>query len=303
MPTKILSIDGGGIRGVIPATVLDYIEKKSGRPIAELFDVIAGTSTGGLIALGLTCPGANGGPKLSAEEVVSIYVDEGERIFPRELFGRIRQFFEEKYPDDGLNEVLEERLGDARLGDALTSVIVTAYDIEARKPVFMRSERDDLAMRDVARATAAAPTYFEPALVGEPPRALIDGGVFATNPGMCAFVDAYAGQAKVDETLLVSLGTGSLTKPIEVDDARGWGLAGWARHILDVVFDGVSDTVDYQLGQILGSRYYRLQTSLTIANDDMDDASAENISNLKRQALALIDAEGTKLDEICAALA
>jgi patatin-like phospholipase/acyl hydrolase len=280
MPTKILSIDGGGIRGVIPATVLDHVEKTVGRPIAELFDVIAGTSTGGLIALGLTCPG-----------------DAGARIFPRELFGRIRQFFEEKYPDDGLNEVLEERLGDARLADALTSVIVTAYDIEARKPVFMRSAKDDLLMRDVARATAAAPTYFEP----EGP--LIDGGVFATNPGMCAFVDAYAGQANVDDTLLVSLGTGSLTKPIKAEDARSWGLAGWARHILDVVFDGVSDTVDYQLGQILGSRYYRLQTPLTLANDDMDDASAENISNLERQGQALIDAERATLDEICAALA
>jgi patatin-like phospholipase/acyl hydrolase len=297
MPTKILSIDGGGIRGVIPATVLDHIEKTVGRPIAELFDVIAGTSTGGLIALGLTCPGDAGRPKFTAEEIVSIYVDDGARIFPRELFGRIRQFFEEKYPDDGLNKVLEERLGDARLADALTSVIVTAYDIEARKPVFMRSAKDDLLMRDVARATAAAPTYFEP----EGP--LIDGGVFATNPGMCAFVDAYAGQANVDDTLLVSLGTGSLTKPIKAEDARSWGLAGWARHILDVVFDGVSDTVDYQLGQILGSRYYRLQTPLTLANDDMDDASAENISNLERQGQALIDAERAKLDEICAALA
>ena len=303
MATTILSIDGGGIRGVIPATVLDYIEKTVGRPTAELFDLIAGTSTGGLIALGLTCPGGDGRPKFSAEEVVSIYVDDGERIFPRELFGRIRQFFEEKYPDDGLNEVLEERLGDARLSEALTSVIVTAYDIEARKPVFLRSATDDLPMHEVARATAAAPTYFEPAVAGEPPRALIDGGVFATNPGMCAFVDAYAGKARVEDTLLVSLGTGSLTKPIPLEDARGWGLAGWARHILDVVFDGVSDTVDYQLGQILGDNYFRLQTTLDKANDDMDDASAENIANLQRQALDLIDAERPKLDAICRLLA
>jgi patatin-like phospholipase/acyl hydrolase len=82
MPTKILSIDGGGIRGVIPATVLDHIEKTVGRPIAELFDVIAGTSTGGLIALGLTCPGDAGRPKFTAEEIVSIYVDDGARILP-----------------------------------------------------------------------------------------------------------------------------------------------------------------------------------------------------------------------------
>src|SRR3954454_21841449 len=129
MATKILSSDGGGIRGVIPALVLDYIEKTSGRAIADLFDVIAGTSTGGLIALGLTCPDPEGRPKFTAKEVAAIYEDEGDRIFPHEVFGRVRQFFDEKYPDDGLNAVLAEKLGDVRLSEALTQLIVTAYDI------------------------------------------------------------------------------------------------------------------------------------------------------------------------------
>jgi patatin-like phospholipase/acyl hydrolase len=303
---KILSIDGGGIRGIIPAMVLDHVERTVERPIAELFDVIAGTSTGGIIALGLTCAGDDGRPKFSAADVVDLYVDNGPEIFPHEIFGRVRQFFEEKYSDEGLEDVLREELGDARLKDALTSVIVTAYDLQLRQPVFFRSERAriepdryDYAMHEVARATAAAPTYFEPAVVGEPPLALIDGGVFATNPGMCAFVDAFAGQARVEDTLLVSLGTGSATKPISVEAAKGWGLAGWARHILDVVFDGVSDTVDYQLAQILGGNYYRLQTTLDKANDDMDDASADNLENLKLEGAELIQAESAKLDEIC----
>jgi uncharacterized protein len=310
MATKMLSIDGGGIRGIIPATVLDYIERKVERPIAELFDVIAGTSTGGIIALGLTCPGEDGRPKFTAEEVVALYEQNGPKIFPHEIFGRVRQLVDEKYSDAGLEAVLNDELGEARLKDAMTSVIVTAYDIGLRQPVFFRSmrareqpERYDFPMRDVARATAAAPTYFEPAVLElpapEPALALIDGGVFATNPGMCAFVDAYAGKARVDETLLVSLGTGALTRPIPVDDAKGWGLVGWARHILDVVFDGVSDTVDYQLDQILGDSYYRLQTTLDKANDDMDDASAENMENLKLQAVDLIDSNASKLDEIC----
>jgi uncharacterized protein len=314
MATTILSIDGGGIRGIIPAVVLAEIERRLDSPTASLFDVIAGTSTGGLIALALTRPGDDGRPRLSADDVVALYEQNGARIFPHEVFGRLRQLVDEKYSDKGLNEVLDEQLGDARLKDALTDVIVTAYDLGRRQPVFFRSARArldpepyDFAMRDVARATAAAPTYFEPAVVDVPPPepdlGLIDGGVFATNPGMCAFVDAYAGQAQVDQTLLVSLGTGSLTRPISVDDAKGWGLARWAPHILDVVFDGVSDTVDYQLTQVLGGNYYRLQTALTKANDDMDDASRENIANLKREGLDLVARESAKLDEICERLA
>ena len=296
MATKILSIDGGGIRGIIPALVLDHIERTVGHPTAELFDTIAGTSTGGLIALGLTRPGDGGRPKFSAAEIADIYVRSGPKIFPHEVFGRIRQFFEEKYPDDGLEEVLRDELGDATLGDALTNVLVTAYDIEQRKPVFFRSaqpEQAGVAMRHVARATAAAPTYFEP----EGP--LIDGGVFATNPGMCALVDAHAGKARPTDTLMVSLGTGSATKAIDPNAARGWGLAGWARHILDVVFDGVSDTVDFQLEQLLGANYFRLQTELDKANDDMDDASAKNLEALQEQGRELIERESAKLDEIC----
>ena len=310
---KILSIDGGGIRGVIPAMVLNHIEKETGRPIAELFDVIAGTSTGGIIALGLTCPGDDGGPRYSAAEVVALYEDCGERIFPHAVFGRLRQLTEEKYDASGLEGVMREKLGDARLSEARTDVIVTAYDIQRRKPVFFRSERakaspedHDFPMRDVARATAAAPTYFEPVQLPQPAPGpdltLVDGGVFANNPGMCAFVDAHAAKGRTRGTLVVSLGTGILTRPIPIEKARSWGLLGWARPILDVVFDGVSDTVDYQLSQILGDRYHRLQTKLDKANDDMDDASASNIENLKLEGDELIDDQRRELDAICAKL-
>ena len=308
--TKILSIDGGGIRGVIPAMVLHHIERETGKPISALFDVIAGTSTGGILALGLTCPGEDGGPRFSAEELVELYADCGEQIFPHELFGKLRQLTEEKYDAGGLEEVLRDKLGDARLSQALTGVIVTAYDIGRRKPVFFRSARAkespedyDFPIRDVARATAAAPTYFEPVRLPlpdpGPDLTLVDGGVFANNPGMCAFVDARAGKARTRSTLMVSLGTGVLTRPIAFDDARGWGLIHWARPILDVVFDGVSDSVDFQLEQILGTRYHRFQTKLDKANDDMDDASDANIENLKLEAEELIDDNARELKAVC----
>ena len=100
----------------------------------------------------------------------------------------------------------------------------------------------------------------------------------------------------------MSLGTGSSTRPIEPDDAKRWGLAGWAPHILDVDFDGVSDTVDYQLAQILGDDYFRMQTPLRRASEEMDNASEENLDNLKLEALDLIARESAQLDQICRAL-
>jgi patatin-like phospholipase/acyl hydrolase len=310
----ILSIDGGGIRGVIPAMVLHAIEERCERPIGDLFEVIAGTSTGGIIALGLSCPDADGGYEYSAEDLVGLYVENGERIFPPELalLRKGRQLVEEKFAAAGLEAVLADKFGDARLSEAKTGVLVTSYDIERRQPIFFRCAKavddpeHDYAMRDVARATSAAPTYFEPkrldAASPAPDYALVDGGVFANNPGMCAFVDAHAGQARAEDTLMVSIGTGEPRRKLRYEDAKDWGVIGWAPHLLDVVFDGVSDTVDYQLGQILGDGYHRFQTPLDRASDDLDDARRENVEDLLLEGEELIQAAGEELDAVCAKL-
>src|SRR5436305_3588560 len=165
----ILSIDGGGIRGIIPALVLAHIEQQTGAAIADLFDVVAGTSTGGILALGLTCPGPDGRPRYSAQDLAAVYEDEGSKIFPHEFLGIVRQLFRPKYPSRGRREVLSGKLGDARLKDALAEVIVTAYDIQVRRPVFFRKAlavsepaSRDFPIWEVAMATSAAPTYFEP---------------------------------------------------------------------------------------------------------------------------------------------
>jgi patatin-like phospholipase/acyl hydrolase len=137
--TRILSIDGGGIRGIIPATVLAEIERRTGRHVADLFDVIAGTSTGGILACGLTIPDATGGPSRSASELVDMYVKEGPRIFPHEFLGGLRSLVDEKYSQKGIEAVLQQYMGDTMLSDAVTEIIVTAYDIERRQPFFFRS--------------------------------------------------------------------------------------------------------------------------------------------------------------------
>lgn len=306
---RILSIDGGGIRGLIPALVLDHVERETGKAIAELFDVIAGTSTGGILALGLTRP-ARDGAVLSAEQLAGLYRERGEEIFPRSLLRTARRVVDEKYSAAGLEQALADQLGDARLSQARTGLIVTAYDIVNREPVFFRSadagqDAYDPLMRRVARATSAAPTYFEP--IELPSRdhtdaALVDGGVFANNPGMCAFVDANSAGGEVEGTLMLSLGTGSLIRELPYAEARDWGLVQWAVPILDVVFDGVSDTVDYQLAQILGDRYLRLQIRLEHAKDDLDDASPENLADLEAEARRLIAANRQPLHDLCARL-
>lgn len=316
---KVLSLDGGGIRGVIPALVLTELEQRAGKPISQLFDLIAGTSTGGILALGLTKPNGMGEPEYRAADIVDLYANEGKRIFSRSIWHKTRavgSLLDEKYPASPIEGVLDEYFGDARLKDALTDVLVTSYEIEKRSPWFFRSrkaredEQFDFPMKEVARATSAAPTYFEPAKLEAKGTvdywALIDGGVYANNPTMCGIVEAKRSHG-ADELLVVSLGTGQLTRRLVYEEAKDWGLVGWARPVLDVVFDGVSDTVDFQAEQLCDvvegeRRYYRFQAALEIGNDDMDDASATNIHALRVLADELISTQSDDLDAVCAAL-
>ena len=312
---KVLSIDGGGIRGIIPAMILAEIERRVRKPASECFDLIAGTSTGGILALALAKPGAGGRPAWSAEALIDLYQREGPEIFDRSLWQGIVSaggLLDQKYPLDGMERAFERYFGAARLKDALCDVIVTAYEIEQRTTFFFKSskaradERDDFAMSEAALATSAAPTYFEPVRLdrgsGRPYLALVDGGVFANNPALSAFAEARREGADPD-VLMLSLGTGELTRRLAYEDVKDWGLLEWAKPVIDVVFDGQSDAVDYQLRQLLGAgRYYRFQTELDQASDDMDDASDDNLQRLKQEAETLIRAGEERIEEVCAKL-
>ena len=317
---KVLSIDGGGIRGIIPAMVLAEIERRTGKRIAEMFDLIAGTSTGGILALGLTKPGQDGGPEYSAKTLIELYEAEGGKIFSIPVWHRIHSGWgvaEEEYPATGIEEVALKYFGEVRLAQAYKEVMVTAYEIEKRGPwFFKRRHALDPArgfnpfMREVARATSAAPTYFEPLQLkvgSEGNLAFIDGGVHSNNPAMCAYVEARKIHPDENDFLVVSLGTGELTRNMPYEEVRGWGLALWAQPILNVVFDGVADTVDYQLRELLVSegddrRYYRFQTVLDIGKDDMDDTSRTNIAALKVKAREIIATNDAALKALCAQL-
>ena len=313
---RILAIDGGGVRGLIPAVVLAEIERRTGRRIADLFDLIAGTSTGGILACALARPGEDG-PAFSAADLIGLYESEGPEIFHRSLLKRIKSvggLTDERFDDSALNAALRRYLDGSRLSQTVTDLFITAYEIERREAFFFRSSRArvdpayDFAVVDVARATAAAPTYFEPVRVspveGSDSYALVDGGVFALNPAMTAYAE-LAAEGRADEVeLVVSLGTGSHTRRLPFEEARGWGQLEWARPLIDVVFDGIAQTVDFELGKILGpERYIRLQTRLDQASDALDDAGDRNLEALRREGARLIEERSADIDRIAAALA
>jgi len=318
LPFRLLAIDGGGIRGLIPATVLQELERVAGRPTHELFDLVVGTSTGSVLSLGLQVPGPDGGPRYSAEELRTLYLDEGPNIFSRSLAYRVRSgngVTNAKYPATGIEEVLERYFGETRLSEALGDVLVTAYETELREPFLLRSRRArtddeaDFAMRDAARASTAAPTFFSPALVtgaDGSPWSLIDGGVYANNPAMVGIVEAMAAYGSSD-VLSLSLGTGDLTRSLPHRRIRSWGLLQWARPLIDIVFDGVSSTVDFQAGQLARStpgvaEHVRFDARLEGVSDDIDDTGSANLRALQTLADGLVADRSDEIERLAEAL-
>lgn len=196
---RILSIDGGGIRGVFPAAFLARLEEHIDHPIVSYFDLVAGTSTGGIIAIGL-------GLGLSAAEVLDLYEDRGPIIFdqhrhPITNWGRqrvraLKQLFGTKYASAELRRALEDVLGRRRLGESCTRLIIPAWHAETERVYIyktahhqrLQSDYKQLAL-DAAMATAAAPTFLAPHLTNDEVE-LIDGGVWANNPIGVAAIEA-----------------------------------------------------------------------------------------------------------------
>ena len=311
---RVLALDGGGIRGLIPAEVLKEIETHMNRPISDMFDLVAGTSTGGILALGLTKPGENGKAQFSASDMCDLYLNEGMAIFPRSIFHALKTLHGlagARYPAAPIEHLLAERFGDTMLSQALCELVIPSYDLSAPGPYFFKREYAknetedwDVPMALVARATSAAPTYFDPAVLqsatGRGDHALVDGGTFANNPTLSGYVDALRlRQEDVPRVLVISIGTGlppqtpgSGPIPIEANHVRDFGLVKWARPLLEVVLDGVPKAVEYQMNEIQAANptldYYRLQSDLPTASHALDDASPENCAKLVADAKSLI---------------
>jgi patatin-like phospholipase/acyl hydrolase len=315
---NVLSIDGGGIRGIIPARILEQIEEKVQRPLCELFDLIGGTSTGGIIALGLGTAAHRGRP-YSAKELLQLYLANGPAIFSKNWYTPIRGWFAPKYSPKALEETLETYFGQAELHSALTPLLISSYDLQSQLPFFFKShmiashgvagaEPYDWRLTEVARATSAAPTFFPPLhLSGKGASyALVDGGIFVNNPAMAAYAEARRLYPDAGGFVIVSVGTGDRNDRITYARAKGWGLVGWARQIVPVMMDSVSEAVDYELDWIVGtsmtSKQYRLEPKLTGVSNEMDDASPANMEKLRLLAERYLAENSAVIDEICSAL-
>nr|AXN93585.1 ORF2 [Cylindrospermum alatosporum CCALA 994] len=347
-PYRILSIDGGGIRGIIPAMILAEIERRTGKPISSMFDLFAGTSTGGILALGLTKPKPNPNapaysegvpePAYSAQALVSMFAKYGSEIFYEpiieELLGNLDDIIKPKYTSEGREDVLKRFFDFTPLQETLKEVFITSYDIELRTPVFFTSNPKKqntqshsfrricrgFTMKQAAMATSAAPTYFSPYRIqtSQSPSSfynLVDGGVFANNPTSLALMEAM-NNAKaaaergeetwnIDDILVVSLGTGSLTKVYPYNEAKNWGLIGWVRPLINIILDATSQSVSCELEQLLRApansqkQYYRFQAYLDERLEPMDNAKAENIRMLTRVAKQIIDEREEDIEELC----
>lgn len=336
----ILSIDGGGIRGIIPGVILSYIEDrlrdKEGDQVrlCDYFDLIAGTSTGGILTCLYIAPGEDGRPKFNAQEAVDLYLKNGKQIFSIP-FGRklinVFGLFTAKFPVNNIETILKNYLIDIKLSQALKPCLVTAYEIFQRKTIFFnmvdttKRETRDFFLRDVARATSAAPTYFRPveihSIYGNP-LFLVDGGMFANNPTMCAYAEARTlrftdilkrddkpDYPNANQMIMVSIGTGSQGDSYPYSKAKYWGVIGWLRPLIDILMSGNSETVHYELNQMFAAtdpanreNYYRLEPTVGTAKSAMDLASPENMLALEEAGKTFVANNQDQLDKIVEAL-
>lgn len=324
---KILTIDGGGIRGLIPAIFLAEIERRCGRPAHQLFDVITGTSTGALITAMVTLPEPD---TYSGDALVDYYLsDRPNKFFTRSLAYKLLSgngMLRPKYPASSHIAALQDALGtNARLAEARAEIVVPIYDLRCTAPrTFMftreKAQNDPAANYptwEVVRAASTASGYFPGWTMqnahGVDTHYPVDGGIFINNPSIAGFahaVDIVEARTKksavtVDdhEFLMVSLGTGFFNEPIHDAHQKHWGFIGWAPHLMDTMFEGQSDEADRQARAILTSpgafrHYLRLQAAIDRPYT-LDDTAPEVRDSLKRSAEAAVAANDAAIDVIC----
>ncbi len=265
---RVLSIDGGGIRGIVTTVMMQRLAATPGlEGFLDKVDLIAGTSTGGLLALAI-------GRGLGLEEIRNLYIDDGPEIFDDSWIddlldlGKLRGA---DYKTAPMRRVFKRVLGEnTTLGQLEKHVLITAFDLDNEHPkkrkrtwkpkLFHnfkgpRNDRSELVYK-VGLYTAAAPTYF-PTVDG-----YVDGGVYATNPSMCALAQTQDERyldppVEMKDVVLLSLGTGTSLFHIKGKNLN-WGYAQWIKPLISLMLDGVSGIADYQCAQMLRDRYHRL---------------------------------------------
>lgn len=298
---KILTIDGGGIKGLYSASILARIEEKTGKKISDYFDMICGTSTGGLIALALS-------KGITAQEIADMYFNKGQEIFPvsesksLRYFQRKWQFFKQllwrgKFSSEPLKKILEGMFGETTMGEANNLLCIPSYNLTSGMPrVFKFPHKEgkffmdkDIKMVDVALATSAAPTYLP---IHEHKNVLYaDGGLWANNPSLIGLLEAlkfFVGPQKQFSTFKI-LSVSSVTQPSgwPTTSNRKRSFRHWGNKLFQASMDGQAHSIDFFLTNILGliqpsGTYYRIPApQLSKEHMEMIDMDIAHRSALK----------------------
>ena len=329
----VLSIDGGGVRGVVPARLLQEIEERTGKPIAELFDMVGGTSTGAILAAGLTVPDDvnPAKPRHSALELKNFYHTLSPKIFPELRFKSIRKLSSSAlYDPKPLEDALHEKLGDAKMKDALTHLLIPATDIKNFRPVwitYIKGQKDtspegwsSMLMKDAVRASTTAPTYFPAKYYETQPHddmpnvthrhALIDGGFFAGNCMRRMLTQARKLAPPDAEIVVVHLGTGNIENTLSPAEFNKLGPIGMISKsngnlLLSLVINMSLMDVANDMKDEIGDRFISFDGIIDEEgnpNDpaaSMDDASPANLKLLEKFAERIIRENNDEMDRLC----
>lgn len=295
MTFKILSLDGGGIRGILSATILQQVEttlqEKKGQKLHEYFDLIAGTSTGSILAAGIAC-------HLNAEQIINIYLEEGKNIFLESVrqqrkWRKVSQamgnhlLYPHEQGEQGLAKVLQKKLIHSQLHKSpkiseinKPNILIPAYDVYSRNTTWFvnnyssveQAWYDPIELWKICTASASAPTFFSPYELpynAEQSLPHIDGGVSANNPALLAIAHALLIEKqnglKLSDIAVLSIGTGNTTRPYKYDQIKEWGQLGWASHLADIFMNPAaknSEDICYQIMESAGADHLRLNFDL-----------------------------------------
>lgn len=295
-PIRVLSLDGGGIKGLTQAVILAKMEEELDKPISEIFDLIAGTSIGGVMALGLSVPDENNQPKFKASDFVRLFTQQSSEVFSASMYHKISTAFGllgPKYETIGFENLLEEYLGDTRLSQALVPVLITGYHVEGSTGIEFSSKEahdfpteKDCLMREVGLATAAAPVFFDLADVNYSwgtIKSVADGALYSSNPALLAYVNAkrlYPNR----QIEVVSLGTGNFSAEDLGAQLKGRGALHWLSPMFRHVIIGDMEANDTILHKLLNEDghqdFYRLNISVSREHRSIDDSSEYNLNYL-----------------------
>ena len=275
---KVLAFDGGGVRAIMGVYFLKRLEEESSKSIFDSFDLFIGTSAGATNALMLGMNGCN------IEDLEKFWTIENLKKIMNQSFIDKTSIFQTrpKYSNDGKKEILYSFFENKKIGQSLKPVVVTAYDLEARKPILLSSYADPKILAvHAANASSAAPIYFPTASM-EDGRWLIDGGIATNNPSLIGYVEAKK-LFSTNNIKVLGIGAGLNKRKISGKNSRNWGALGWLRHdILGIMLE--SSLQNEILKDLIGPDYLRINSPIGNVNRRMDDISEKNLIKIKELA-------------------